>query len=62
MDGHLWPAGRGEAQHPWEPPRTARGIVNRAHRLRGLGNAVVPQIAEAYGWRLRELLCGGDDQ
>jgi DNA (cytosine-5)-methyltransferase 1 len=29
--------------------RVANGIPNRAHRLRGLGNAVVPQIVEALG-------------
>lgn len=42
---HRWPAGRGEAQHEWEPPRVAEGVVGRARQLRALGNAVVPQQA-----------------
>lgn len=36
---------------PWEKgiPRTAVGIPNRVHRLKALGNAVVPQVAEHVG-------------
>jgi hypothetical protein len=30
-------------------PRTAKGIKNRVDRLRGLGNAIVPAIAELIG-------------
>ena len=51
LDGHRWPAGRGEAQHPGEPPRTAAGVANRAPQLRAYGNAVVPQVA-ALAWRV----------
>lgn len=51
MDGHRWPAGRGEAQHEWEPPRTASDVRDRARKLRALGNAVVPQQA-ALAWRV----------
>ncbi|MDG3003266.1 DNA cytosine methyltransferase [Paludisphaera mucosa] len=44
---------------PWavEPgiPRVAHGIPSRVDRLRGLGNAVVPQVAEFIGRRLIEL-------
>lgn len=41
-----WPAGRGAAQHDWEPPRTIQGREDgRRARLRALGNAVVPAVA-----------------
>ena len=50
LDGaHPWPAGRGEPQYPWEPPRTVRRIEARRQRLTALGNAVVPQVA-ALAW------------
>ena len=41
-----WPAGMGEAQHPWEPPRTCGKRPRRVARVKALGNAVVP--AQAY--------------
>lgn len=44
-----WPAGQGEAQHAWEAPRTIGRCDNRAARLKALGNAVVPQVAEVIG-------------
>ena len=50
LDAHRWPAGRGEAQHPGEPPRTAAGVANRAAQLKAYGNAVVPAQA-ALAWR-----------
>ena len=34
--------------------RVANGVPNRIHRLKGLGNAVVPQVAEWIGKRIME--------
>lgn len=52
-------ASRGET--PWDCPLWESGIPrvtgrvpNRIHRLRGLGNAVVPQVAEWIGHRIME--------
>lgn len=43
-----WPAGMGELQYPYEPPRTVTGCPNRANRLKCLGNAVVPAQARPF--------------
>jgi DNA (cytosine-5)-methyltransferase 1 len=42
---------QGRTHWPAEPdaPRVADGIPNRIHRLRALGNSIVPQIAETIG-------------
>jgi DNA (cytosine-5)-methyltransferase 1 len=46
-DGYRWPT---------EPDvgRVAHGVPNRVDRLRGLGNAVVPQIVEWFGRMILE--------
>ncbi|KKL96017.1 hypothetical protein LCGC14_1848670 [marine sediment metagenome] len=55
-----------EERNPWsvEPDvgRVAHGVPSRVDRLRGLGNAVVPQVAEWIGQRiLEESLLGESD-
>ena len=50
-----WPAGRGQAQYPYEPARTEAKVPRRRERLKVLGNAVVPQCAEAIGHVIRSL-------
>lgn len=45
-DTRPWPPGPGALD---DIPRMADGPTNRAHRLRALGNAVVPQVAEYIG-------------
>jgi DNA (cytosine-5)-methyltransferase 1 len=34
--------------------RVAHGIPRRVDRIKGLGNAIVPQIAEAIGLAIKE--------
>ena len=49
--GQSW-NGRGQSANPsrWQPEpgmgRVVDGLPNRSHRLKGLGNAIVPQVAE----------------
>lgn len=51
LDEHRWPAGRGQAQHEWEAPRTVKKAHQRPQRLKALGNAVIPQVA-SLAWRV----------
>jgi len=46
----LWPSGPIEQQHQWEPSRTLAGKQkDRCARLKCLGNAVVPGVAQFIG-------------
>ena len=46
-----WPAGRGEPQHDWEPPRAVwrDSVPDHEAALAALGNAVVPPCGELVG-------------
>lgn len=50
-----YPKGVGAKQHPWEPPRIHEEAPDDADRLRGLGNAVVPQVGWIIGKALLSL-------
>jgi DNA (cytosine-5)-methyltransferase 1 len=50
-----WPAAPGEDQYEWEQPRTIAKCANRSHRLKALGNAVVPAVAREVGRWLLEI-------
>ena len=54
LDGHRWPAARGEFQFTWEPSRTIapRSLPGRPKRAAALGDGVVPQCAFVAAHRL----------
>jgi DNA (cytosine-5)-methyltransferase 1 len=56
LDSARWPARPGQPQHAWEAPRTTTGTANRAARLKALGNAVVPQVAQPIAEAIRAVL------
>jgi DNA (cytosine-5)-methyltransferase 1 len=60
LAGRRAPSGGGWWDLEPDVDRVANGISRRVDRLRGLGNAVVPQVAEFVGRRmLSELFNGG---
>jgi DNA (cytosine-5)-methyltransferase 1 len=61
QDRHAWPCGNSKRDALcWvvepEVGRVANGIPNRTHRLKGLGNAIVPQVAYQIIKGIRELI------
>ncbi|MCZ2078941.1 MAG: DNA cytosine methyltransferase [Bryobacterales bacterium] len=62
LDGpvYRWPAGPGQPQHAWEPPRVTSGQPDRTKRLKALGNAVVPQVVYPLAVAIREWLQAQD--
>ncbi len=55
-----FPAGPGEAQHPWEALRTSAAAQDRSARLKALGNAVVPPVGEIIGRAILAFLESGE--
>jgi hypothetical protein len=56
-----WPAGPGEQQHNWEPPRVVIGKQpDRAKRLKALGNAIVPQCVQFVAEQVLRSMEGRD--
>ena len=54
-EGGGWPRPTGDWQAEPDVGRVAHGVPNRVDRLRGLGNAVVPQVAAYVGQRVLEI-------
>lgn len=58
LDGYTFPSRPGITQHDWEEPRVrnTREVSDRTHRLKALGNAVVPQQAYPVAKAVMNLL------
>ena len=65
LSGRQIADGHARSSHWWatEPAihRVANGIPNRSHRLKALGNAVVPQIPELIGHAIMEAEYGSEN-
>jgi DNA (cytosine-5)-methyltransferase 1 len=53
-----WPAPPDGPQFKWEPPRVAFRTPHHRARLKALGNAIVPQVAEMVGRRVLSIVRG----
>ncbi len=54
VNGPTWPAPKADWLPEPDVGRVADGVPDRAHRLRGLGNAVVPAVAQHVGRLIME--------
>jgi DNA (cytosine-5)-methyltransferase 1 len=57
LDRPQFPAGSGQSQHAWEPPRQVeKRPADWAARVKALGNAVVPQVVYPFAVEIARLL------
>jgi DNA (cytosine-5)-methyltransferase 1 len=57
LDRPRFPAGSGQSQHAWEPPRQVeKRPADWAARVKALGNAVVPQVVYPFAVEIARLL------
>lgn len=62
--GHRWPAGQGDEQFEYEPPRTrlSKEIPDYKDRVEAVGNAVVPQVIYPIALAIKEYLSLGENR